>query len=190
MLSHRGFTIVVFGLISLNFIFKKSLEELKSVSYVFLTVLALFITLLFVDLTRQDASERESLAEMNELKVDANLFTAISIILFAYAYQFMVFPAYVELENRSNNRFEKVNLLTLAIYSVALILTGIFAVMIFGKSLKTDLLENMATQPGALSIMIRGIYTGILLLHLPYIFFTLKEYTLVMYEEVTSRTLS
>ena len=38
--------------------------------------------------------------------------------------------------------------------------------------------------------MIRGIYTGILLLHLPYIFFTLKEYTLVMYEELTSRTLS
>jgi len=86
MLSHRGFTIVVFGLISLAFIFKKSLEELKSVSYVFLTVLSLFITLLFVDLTRQDASERESFAEMNELKVDANLFTAISIILFAYAY--------------------------------------------------------------------------------------------------------
>lgn len=127
---------------------------------------------------------------MNELKVDANLFTAISIILFAYAYQFMVFPAYVELENRSNNRFEKVNILTLAIYSVALILTGIFAVLIFGSSLKTDLLENMATQSGALSIMIRGIYTGILLLHLPYIFFTLKEYTLVMYEELTSRTLS
>ncbi len=111
-------------------------------------------------------------------------------MLFAFAYQFMVSPAYVELENRSNERFQKVNFLTLAIYCGALVLTGISASLIFGKELKADLLINIATQPGALSIIIRGIYTGILLLHLPYIFFSLKEYTLVMYEEMSSRTLS
>lgn len=62
---------IVFGILSLNFIFKKSLEELKSVSYVFLTVLALFVTLLFVDLKRQDPSERESFSDLTRMKVDS-----------------------------------------------------------------------------------------------------------------------
>lgn len=37
------------------FIFKKHLEELKSVSYVFLTVVFLFIALLFVELYRDES---------------------------------------------------------------------------------------------------------------------------------------
>ena len=48
VLSHRTTTILFVGSISLLFIFKRKLEELKSVSYVFFCILFLFITLLGV----------------------------------------------------------------------------------------------------------------------------------------------
>lgn len=102
----------------------------------------------------------------------------------------MVFPAYVELERRTNERFEKATLISLLIYSLALIVTGLSSVFIFGSTLKPDLLDSFATRTGSLSIMIRFIYCAILAFHLPYIFFAIKEYALVMYEEIQSQTMS
>mmetsp|Transcript_32814 Transcript_32814/g.43257 ORF Transcript_32814/g.43257 Transcript_32814/m.43257 type:complete len:138 (+) Transcript_32814:829-1242(+) len=127
---------------------------------------------------------------MASVKVDQHLLTAISILLFAYSFQFIVFPAYVELENRSNWRFEQASLWGLIIYTVAMISTGITGVLLFGASVKTDLLLNIGEKAGGLSIFIRIIYCFILMFHLPYIFFALKEYVLVMYEEIASSTLS
>lgn len=94
------------GFLALFFIFKRRLEELRSISYVFLTVLGLFITLLVMELARDDGSKRLPFEEMAAIKVDSHLLTAISILLFAYSFQFIVFPCYSELENRSNWRFE------------------------------------------------------------------------------------
>ena len=102
----------------------------------------------------------------------------------------MVFPAYVELENRSNERFSKASMLTILIYSVAVSSVSIIAVLLFGKELKPDLLDNMAEKSGGLSIFIRTVYCFVLLFHLPYIFFTCKEYTLVMYDEIVNKAIS
>ena len=98
MLSSPAFNMVVIGSASLLFIFKKNLEELKIVSYVLLTVIGLFITLMLLELGRDDGSMREPFDDMMEVKVNHKLLTAVSILLFAYSFQFMVFPAYVELD--------------------------------------------------------------------------------------------
>ena len=96
----------------------------------------------------------------------------------------MVFPAYTELDNRSNSRFAWSSAISIVIYTVALISTGIVSVLLFGKELKPDLLDNVATRKSGVSIFLRCVYCLILLFHLPYIFFTVKEYTLVMYDEI------
>ena len=189
-LSHRASAIVVVGCISLVFIFKKHLEELKSVSYVFLTVVFLFIVLLFVELGRDKTHEIESFEELSAMKVDYHLLTACSIFIFAYSFQFMVFPAYTELEDRSNDRFAWSSAISILIYTTALISTGLVSVFLFGKELKPDLLDNVATRKSGVSIFLRTVYCLILMFHLPYIFFTVKEYTLVMYDEFMSRSLS
>ena len=65
------------------------MEELKRVSYVFLTVVFLFIALLFVELMRVDSKttqDKESFAELNKIKVDYHLLTAVSIFIFAYSF--------------------------------------------------------------------------------------------------------
>ena len=86
LLSSRATNVLFIGVIALLFIFKRRLEELRSISYVFLTVLALFITLLMMELGRDDGSKRLPFSEMAAIKVDSHLLTAISILLFAYSF--------------------------------------------------------------------------------------------------------
>ena len=190
MLAHRSFGVILIGCFSLLLIYKRHLGELKSISYVFLTVLGLFITLMIMELSRDDGKNRPTWGEMSQIEFDAHLPAALSIIIFAYAFEFMVFPAYCELENRSNRRFLSASMWSLVIYTVALISTGIISVLLFGKTIKTDLLANIGAKASGLSIFIRIIYCFILLFHLPYIFFALKEYVLVLYEELSTKALT
>ena len=56
--------------------------------------------------------------------------------------------------------------------------------------MRPDLLDNLASRKSGVSIFLRTVYCLILLFHLPYIFFTLKEYALVVYDELANRSLS
>ena len=102
----------------------------------------------------------------------------------------MVFPAYVELENRSNARFNLVSITTIAIYTTALVSVGIIAVLLFGKEIRPDLLDNLASRKSGVSIFLRALYMFILMFHLPYYFFAVKEYALVIFDEMMNKSLS
>lgn len=58
--------------------------------------------------------------------------TAISIIVFAFNIQFMVFPAYVDLDQRSTERFAWSSLWWSLINGTAYIITAVCAVILFG----------------------------------------------------------
>ena len=60
----------------------------------------------------------------------------------------------------------------------------------FGSKISTDLLSNLAYRDGTVSILMRVAYCFILLLHLPYFFFSIKEYALVIIDELINRSLS
>lgn len=68
--------------------------------------------------------------------------SSVSIVIFTYSLQQMVFPTYTELEKRSNERFASVSLISTLIYSSAFILTGLVGVFIFGSDVKSDFLVN------------------------------------------------
>ena len=70
MLCSKSLWIVTVGLISLVFIFKKNLEELKSISYVFLTVVLIFVALLLAELLGDKTHELEPSKELMEPKQD------------------------------------------------------------------------------------------------------------------------
>jgi len=189
VVSNRTTALLLVGSLSLLFIFKKHLQELKNLSYVFLTVVFLFIALILVELFRETGTDK-NYDDMMSMKLDHNLLTAFSIFIFAYSFQFMVFPAFVELEDKSNVRFAWSSFWSLVIYSFALISTGVIGVLIFGKEVRPDFLANISTRKGGVSVLIRTVYCFVLLFHLPYVFFTAKEYTLVMYDEIMNRSLS
>ena len=124
------------------------------------------------------------------MKGDYHLVTAISILMFAYSIQFMVFPTYVELEKRSSERYAWSSIWATLIYSVAFLMVSICGLLLFGSSLKADFLKNIATKEGSISIFLRSTYCLVLLFHIPYFFFSIKEYTLVIFDEIANKSLS
>ena len=74
----------------------------------------------------------------------------------------MVFPTYVELEKRSNDRFCRVSFFSTLIYTVGFIIVGVSGLLLFGSEIKPNLLENVATIPGITSMLIRISYCAVL----------------------------
>ena len=70
MLCNRATMVLLVGTISLSFIFKTHLEELRELSYVFLSAVGLFITLFFVELMRDKTPAYESWERMSVMKAD------------------------------------------------------------------------------------------------------------------------
>ena len=102
----------------------------------------------------------------------------------------MTFPSYVELEKRSTQRYAWASFWSTLIYTMAFIATGISAVLLFGSDVKADFLQNLGTRSGNISIFIRVTYCFCLLFHIPYFSLTIKEYILVIFDEVVNRSLS
>lgn len=68
---------------------------------------------------------------------------------------------------------------------------GLVAVVMFGPdNLKPDMLENMAMREGSLSLVIRGIFSLLLIFDVPFIFFATKEQSLVLHDELVNKSLS
>ena len=128
--------------------------------------------------------------EFLEIKKDFHLVTAVSILVFAFSIQFMTFPTYVELERRSTSRYATVSIISNSMYAVAFVLVAIIGVLLFGEEISPDLISNISMRAGKVSVMLRIAYCLILLLHIPYYFFTIKEYTLVIFDECVNRSMS
>ena len=102
----------------------------------------------------------------------------------------MIFPSYSELEQRSTDRFASASIWSTLMNNVAFVVTGVAGLLIFGRSTSPDILENIATRPGQISLAIRVLYILVLLFHIPYILFATKENVLVVYDELANRSLS
>ena len=87
----------------MTIVFKRQLAEIKILSYIFLSVKIAFICLFFTELMTDSVavSETVNMDELTRTKGDYHLITSVSILVFAYTIQFMVFPTYSELEKRS-----------------------------------------------------------------------------------------
>mmetsp|Transcript_14734 Transcript_14734/g.18497 ORF Transcript_14734/g.18497 Transcript_14734/m.18497 type:complete len:123 (-) Transcript_14734:457-825(-) len=64
---------------------------------------------------------------------------------------------------------------------------GIF---LFGSKVDADLLMNVVELEGAVSVFSRIVFIMILMFHIPYFFFMVKECWLVAYDEFTNRSMS
>ena len=73
--------------------------------------------------------------KITRVKVDEHLITAFAIIVFAFNIQFMVFPAYVDMEKRSTERFSWSSLYWSAINGTAYMTTAVCGVLLFGSEI-------------------------------------------------------
>ena len=73
----------------------------------------------------------------------------------------MVFPTYIELEKRSNDRFSRVSLFSTLTYTLGFVIVGVCGCILFGTEIKPDLLQNIGSMPGIIYILIRISYCTI-----------------------------
>ena len=87
MLCHKSFGVLLVGIFQLKIIFKRQLEELKVVSYIFMVLIMLFVILLLSEVFKNidTISETHSFEGVMHMKKDYHLITAFSILTFAYS---------------------------------------------------------------------------------------------------------
>lgn len=102
----------------------------------------------------------------------------------------MALTAYSELEKKSQERFAVASFSAASIFALVFILIGVGGVIMFGSDIDSNILLNMGDIEGVASVTSRLIYIFILMCQIPYFFFTVKEYTLVMYDEFMTRSMS
>ena len=141
-------------------------------------------------MSQDDVAETFELEELLSVRTDYHLVTSVCILVFAFSMQFMVFPTYVELEKRSTSRYATVSKISTTIYTMAYLATAAAGVLLFGTKIQPDILTNIAKITGKVSIFIRLSYSFLMLLHIPYFFFSIKEYVLVLFDEVMNRSMS
>ena len=141
-----------------------------------MAIMLIFLGLLFIELQVGGGDITMSYEDMTRITFDHHLITAFSIIVFAYNIQFLVLPAYIELKNRSNFRFAQSSIWSILIETFLYLGIVLIAILMFGPgNIKPDILENMAMREGSLSLVIRGIFSLLLIFDVPFIFFATKE---------------
>ena len=177
LLSHRATSVLIVGAALLSIIFMRQLSELREIAYIFIGVMILFIGMLLVELlSAGGAGITMTYDEIAGPKFDYHLITAFSIIVFSYNVQFLVFPAFSELKNRSNARFAYSSILSVIIETVAYMATALLAILLFGtQGIKPDMLDNMAERPGSMSVILRFVFCILLIFDVPFLFFATKE---------------
>lgn len=112
---------------------------MKIISYMLLAFVFVFIVMLCSEMMTDKIAVADTvdLDEVMRVKANEDLLTSISIIVFAFALQQMVLPAYTELEKRSTERFSQASTISTTIYFVAILATSVFSVLIFGSTVKS-----------------------------------------------------
>ena len=159
------------------------------ISYMLGAIVIIFTVLIYAELFGQEESNVD-MEQLMIVKTDYHLITAFSILIFSFSVQFMVLPAYSELEKRSNERFAQASMIATGIYSAAFLAVGICGALLFGAGLYSDFLLNLAEHSGGISVFCRSSFCFVLMFHIPYYFFLVKEYLLVIYDEIGSRAMS
>lgn len=144
------------------------------VTMAFVMILLLFFEL-FSDIKNNVGGTATDFGDLVSVKWDNHLITAWYICLLGYSLQIMVFPTYAELEERSTKRFGQAYKGMLLLFMVMLVSVGVTCTLMFGETLESDFLLNMATREGSASMFIRVTYMLILNFHIPYYFFASKE---------------
>ena len=169
----------------------RKLRELKIISYLFIVIMFLFIMLMVSELARVGGNLALDFRALGNVKFDHHLITGFSIIAYAYNVQFLVYPAYSELQDRTNQRFNKASAFSHTFEAVSYSLVGFIAILMFAPDvIKPDMLENMAKHTGVISVLIRLIFMLLLILDIPFIFYATKEQSLVMHDELVNRSIS
>ena len=125
-----------------------------------------------------------------QAKDSSKILSSISIMVMAYSIQFNLFPAYSELEGRTNGSFLKSSTMATLFMFFGCVFMGICGVWMFRDGVNADILVNFKERSGLTFLFCRLALAVVLIFHVPYVFYAAKECMLVIYDEVMYQSLS
>ena len=129
-------------------------------------------------------------------KIGMSTLSSLSVTLLAYSYQQNVFPIYTELREKSNESYDKTNLLGLCLTAFVYISVSFTCFFMFGDDLKSSVLLNIGkaeTENGSYfweAIIVQISFLIVLVCHIPFIFFSGKEALCIMIDEIQRKSIS
>ena len=168
------------------------------VSYTLFICLGFFAVANFIELVFDPKFERGPITtdELLYPKATFSTLSSIGVTLLAYSYQQNVFPIYTELKVKTNEEYDKTNLLGLLLTATIYISVSLICLFMFGSDLESSVLLNigeMRKPDGSTyweAYVVQISFMAVLMCHIPFIFFSGKESLLIMIDEVMRKSIS
>ena len=190
---------------------KKQLEELKIISVLLFVSIFSFIAITCVQLGL-DGVEKYN-ADYQEPRdfelfdkeyyfptIDIKFVSGLSVILVAFGCQQNLFPIYSELKNKTQNELVGSFGMACASVLVLYVILSVIGIYMFGSDIarESTILKNVEEEctlhkdescPWE-SIVLRFMFMIVIACHIPFLFFSGKEGTLIIVDEISRKSIS
>lgn len=115
---------------------------------------------------------------------------SMAIVITGFCFHYNYFPVYNNLQVQTIRNGTNTVIRAVLMASFILFMMGIIGLLMFGSSVKENVLHNVGLENGVGSQVILFIFMIVLICHCPYISFSHKEAILVMFDEMHRKSLS
>ena len=185
--SSRWFTHTMLAVTMIYLILQKEIHSLRYVGFMLLILIALFIFLYFIHYL---TSIPHPTTRFDESTLNLKFFVSLPTIIASYSVHPSFFTAFSALKNKTTRNGVTTAIMSISILFGVYILTPLIAFGVYGPKIKSNMLMNIASDHGPLTIILLFLYMAIAIMHIPIIFFVGKEAVLIIFDEATRRSYS
>ena len=170
-------------------ILKKEIHQLKYAGFALLILISIFIVLFFIHYLTSNPHPSPK-ADLAYTKVGVKFFAFIPTLATSYSIHPSFFTAFLALKYKTTKNGTKAVTLSIGALFIVYILTPLISFGLYGVSIKSNMLKNVAEDKGVIPVILLFLYLMIAVIHIPIIFFIGKEGVLIFFDEATRRSYS
>lgn len=149
----------------------------------------IFVFQLFFD--ANDENQDESYYHYYTLDLELDSVKGFAIIIISFSFQQNLFPMYNSLKKQTNDNCLKACQIALGFTGFLYFSIALLGIFFFGSLVTENILNNVGNEEKNWeSFALRIIYLLVLACHIPFIFFTGKESTLIIIDEIMRKSVS